>query len=306
MRILILCWFDVPTESIDLVCTRLKDLGHEVRCLGTIAHPDLENIVTEYLRTTAVDKILVWNRSISKSVLEAIRRTSETEMCLFNWDDPHSVRTGEILPNAQYFDKVFSCCREVEDNYLNAGAKAFQYLVPCFGSYHFPEHDPKFVCDVGFACTNLYKNFSTVRYELCQKLRDSDIDFHLYGPARIREEFPDNYKGYVQYHSSRRLFSSAKLSLSTHVENGLGYLNERDIDILASGGILLTDKVNGMEDELSDEQGRVYIELNEDPIPHIRELLKNIDQYAHLRERGRRLAEEKFSVERWVSTVFGV
>jgi hypothetical protein len=304
-HVIILCWFDNPTESIELVYNEMKNQNVICQCIGSIEHSDnFTSKILEYLSNNEVDLVIVWNRSIYCNILNLLKTKYPSLLIyLFNWDDPHSVYQNEIQPSMPYFDHVFSCCKSVENDYIIGGSKKFTYLPPCVGRYHFPEEDENFKCDVNLVCTNFYTQFGNIRKKLAEDLRDSFLNFHLYGPENIKLDFPNNYKGFVNYNENHKIFYNSKLSISTHVANGNGYLNERDLCILASGGILLTDKIDGMEDVLSDEQGPCYIVLQENYMNQIHNILQNYHLYQNLRVRGRKLVLEKYNVSKWCNKI---
>lgn len=304
MKVLILCWFDTPLESIKSVTDFLQTKGVETKCLGRYVHPfDLFECVCDEIEQ-GFDTILVWNRSFTPSFVSKLREVTDN-LYLFNWDDPHSIKTTEIYGIAPFFDKVFSSCESCREKYLSLGAKEFYYLPPCYGTDHFPDFDSTFQCDIAFTCTNMYRQFKNQRYEICQSLEKSDLDFCLYGPEKLKKDFPRSYRQYILYNINRKLFSSAKICLSTHVQDGKYYLNERDITILASGGLLLTDKITGMEDILSLNGELCYIVLEKDIVSQVKKILENYDQYLPYRQRGIEIVK-KFHVSEWCRKVFNV
>lgn len=315
-EIVIKCWFDDPTESIKLCVERLATLGYSTRCIGRFSHPNQEEYFLEYVKLTSPEIILIWDRSQSPEFLRELNSIAKSgnidKVYLFNWDDPHCItewvrlRNDGIDPEIKTFKKVFSCCRETEEGYYSFGVKEWKYLPPCFGENHHPEEDPNFVCDVSIVCTNLYENFPHQlinRKKLIDALYTSGLNFHIYGPEKLREVYPLSYKGWIHYDINRKVFFNSKINISTHIENGDSYLTERDVDAMASGGLILSDPITNIEVET---EGSIIL-MKSLHIPEvliqIHSILREYSLYSPLKSKAREVALKKYGVNSFVDAI---
>jgi hypothetical protein len=308
LKIVLIGWNDLdqrvsfyPKESVELIKTAFENKGVEVRLIGEHSC-NIPSLLYDWLEQESFDFVLIVNRFINVEIVKNIKERNHS-LYFFNWDEPHATFFGEVQKFMPYIDKAFGSCKVVEKNYLDGGAKKFTYLPPCYSNtYHFPDYDPEYDCDISFICTNLYKDFNSKRYDICKKLIDAGFKFYIYGPEWLRSEFPDNYRGFLSYANNRKLFSSSKINLSLHLYDDDGYISERDITILASGGLMLTDHVKGMDKILCDEKGICYCLIEDDLIEQVRTILNNIDKYTSIKTRALQIVK-KFSDENFVNTI---
>ena len=76
----------------------------------------------------------------------------------------------------------------------------------------------------------------------------NSIRFHIYGPPKLYDLYPECYRGFVKYEDCPKVFSNSKISLCIHATsfNNYGkylYFSERLPQILASYGLLYTDTI---------------------------------------------------------------
>ncbi len=312
-EIVIKCWFNTPTESIELVTEELKKRGYFAKCIGRFEYEDSDEYTLEYISKSNPLILLIWDRAQTPSFLKKlkeVKKTLSTKIILFNWDDPHScsewIEKSKIEEqHLDVYDSALSCCRETEKIYYDFGVKRWKYLPPCCGDYHYPEKDESFECDVSVMCTNLYPSFPyqfVNRKVLIDTLYASKLNFHLYAPEKLRDIYPNAYKGYVPYHSNRKVFYNSKIVISTHIESGDSYLTERDVTALASGGLVLSDCIPNIQIE---SEGCI-IEMRSsnvnDIIAQIKEILSDYEKYIPLKEKAPSVSK-KWRVEKWVDTL---
>ena len=173
----------------------------------------------------------------------------------------------------------------------------------------------KYECDVLMCCTNIYESEETFdtqwvnRAKLLDALEAADdIEFHLYGPPHLKERFPRSYQKNLPYAENWEKFSTARINLCTHVTcEGDGYLNERFVTILGSGGLLLVDPVAGLE--RTAKVGVECLVMESREIPKILDQIRNILNHAPeedlnmIRFKGNQLALDYFTWDHWALTL---
>ena len=299
---MLLVWWDGDLEPVTSVQNKLQEMDYNVVKLGTLkkSHEEwkmqLKRLVIEHTPIF----ILIWNRHTN---IKAVRDVYSGRIKLFNWDDPWSVMNDE-LSNVDCIDDVYSCCLDTKEYYLSKGAKTWTYLTPFYNPIiHYPDFDARYRCDVSFVCTNLYTDLpinKVDRSELMLALsREKDIVFHVYGPDSISFLCPENYRGPILYTENRKIFTSSKVNISLHITKGRGYINERCVTILASGGLLLMDTNEGVDELLPDS----FVTMR-DTIPEIVAQIKELinTDTSCVTQNGLK-SVQKLSVDNWVSTI---
>lgn len=107
----------------------------------------------------------------------------------------------------------------------------------------------------------------------------------------------------LPYNMNSKKFSRARINLCTHVTSkGCGYLNERTITILGSGGLLFVDPVCDIQKNLTNGVECILMESN-DPtliLQQIKEILAVSDKTLDLiRFKGQQLALDRFTWDHW-------
>lgn len=306
MKILIVCWFDSPRAQVLLAKNSFKKLNHDVQCFGLLEHHKEQMKIVNKVDDYRPDLILVWHRAMKEELYKVIRNKVK-KIILFNWDDPHACKENysiQFMKCMKYIDKAYSCCLDTRNIYLSNGTKQWKYLLPMYGDFHYHDYDRQYECDVSLICTNMYDNFDEQpmrRRDLVNLLyKNEDIKFHLYAPPHIGKQYPRCYKGEIPYEINRKVFSSSKINISTHCTQGNGYVNERCITILASGGLLLVDNVKGISNIFGDCS--IIMKDKSKVIQQIRDILKNYKDYEHLKIRGLDIVK-KYHVDIWTSTL---
>jgi len=268
--------------------------------------------------------ILFWTFiDVPCSVLKYIRANWEGLFVLYCKNDPliWEDETSDIKSKCPFFDLVVSSCLETRHLFLENGSSDVLDLFPPINSkLNFPLDVPEYTCDVSFCCGELYddpmyKNQVVTRREVIEKLSEmsspsstshnepsstshvepSPVKFNLYGPYYLFHMFPKNYRGFVPYKDLNKIFNSSRINLSTHSTNREGYLSRRDILVIGSGGLLLTDKVKGIE-KMSG--GCVAFEGINDLGNKIKDILVDYKKYEHVKQKGHSFSE-MFTWSKW-------
>jgi hypothetical protein len=137
-------------------------------------------------------------------------------------------------------------------------------------------------CDISFICDNLYKghmNQYIPRKNLinniiiaCQK---NGWKFNLYGIKKLSKYYPQHYRGDISYIDMPKLFQLSKINIYTHIcYNKKIIIGNLVMSILASGGLLLIDNVNGFDKVNLMDKRTVFIMDKNNYIKQIDDILK--------------------------------
>ena len=292
MKLLIVGWYNLINPIITAK-EYFSILGYDVYFLPLlyfrekIKYSELEESVLCFIKNIDPSTILWWNWECPPEILKKIKEnTKDVLHLLFNWDHPYCLSEWDN----NYNRKITSCniwdicfvtgdCKL--DKYIKSGSSEAYYLrMFSDENIHFPEYDKKYECDISIVCTNLYDDITMFpdcilsRKEIIQNIIDCGINIHIYGPEHLKNIFPNNYKGFIHFMDNHKVFYNSKINLCTHVNNGYKYCNERVGTILSSGGLLFCDKVNGINEILTDGYDCILIDP-ENYISQIKNILNN-------------------------------
>jgi hypothetical protein len=315
-------------ESLGLAADALREFGHQIASFPMYQYmydaydkiPNYCEKFIEYIKNNSFDYILWWFISIPTSDFIRIKLETGAKYLLFNWDDPFNWKLADLESKSAYFEAVFVTCNESKKWYLDNGTKLAYCLYPAFSPrIHYPPYQiseneyNKYCCDISFCCTNLYEDDTIYPNQYINRKvlidaiyhgqKEYNYVFHIYGPEKIGEIYPDSYRGFISYHESHLVFGCSKINLCTH---GLGevdgYLNERVFIIGGSGGLLLVDNPKGLT-SIFDPETEVIIIDRENYLPQIREILDNYQEYAPRKENLYQKCLQKYSYRQWAETI---
>jgi hypothetical protein len=273
----------------------------------------LKKSILSFIKNIDPNIILWWNWELEENILKEIKKNTNNILhCLFNWDHPFCLSKWDNLKNRKITSKnIWDICFVTADyklnEYINSGSKEVYYL-RMFSDHevHFKEKDPKYECDISFVLTNLYKDKKKFSDQIFDRetfirniIREKDIKLRIYGSEHFKKIFPNNYHGFVHFLDNHKVFSNSKISISiTEGVSGYKYCNERVGTVLSSGGLLFCDKINGINEILTDGHDCILIDKN-NYISQIKNIIKNYDNYKHIKENAVKTAQEKFSPKFW-------
>jgi hypothetical protein len=237
--------------------------------------------------------ILWWYFNIDESFIRETKSGTDSIHIFYSWDDPYRLENEDLNPKYKHLDICFTCCAKSTKYYTMSGCPNAYYLAPGFDpNIHKPstEEVEKYSCDVSIVCTNLYdfddENHINRKKFLNKIVEDGSIKLYIYGPEYLKELYPDQYRGFISFKDSHKVFSHSKINLNTHIrKNGNMYINERTNQILGSKGLLYIDGINGLEHILDIREECVVINEN-DPIKQIRHILDNYELYEKVKKNG--------------------
>lgn len=295
----------------------LERKGHEVlfipaaRYQSELKQNHIQKIV-EDLKSQSPEVILWWRaESLLAAKLIEVRKMIPGKFIMYSWDDPYQWESHLDMPSkCTALDAAFTCCMGSVQDYLRFGCKKAFYCPPGFDiDVHKPEESEEYKCDASLVCTNLYHSEITKYPHLSRKiLFDSlikeypDLNIRIYGSKNFESDYPNHYKGWAAFDESRKVFYNSKINISTHIRpDGFMYINERVSQILGSGGLLLVDKVNGI-DKLLPENSCVYFDSKSWP-HQIKEILNNYDKYEETKKIGYDFAIKNLSWDCWADKI---
>jgi len=210
----------------------------------------------------------------------------------FNWDPsylPYQTENSEEV--SQKKEKVYP----LMDLVISANpleASAFSNAVHCppgfSSSYHYPEENSEYSCDISFVGTNLYEDEEMwpARFQLYNRgalldlIYESGLDLKVYGPPWLKERFPNAYVSSIPYHQTHLVFSNSLINISVNCVSIDGYFSERVPQIIASRGVVYTDNHLGF----GFIEGADYVLLDRrDPVGQIKTLLSDKSKLIQMR-----------------------
>jgi hypothetical protein len=293
---------------------------------------NIDDILIKTINDNNIDVCLWWCNNISyESYKKCISNTSKIERkhYFFNWDPflynyekYNAYCWKERIDNKKLYyplmNHVFSCYEKEINIFKNN--LSISYAHPGFDkNISVYEYNEKYKCDISIVCTNLYSNTSEfpdeatniTRYEIVDKLYENrdKINFHIYGLENLRIQYPDCYKGFINYRNCNKVFSNSKINLSIHpIINELNnhnsheeYFSERVPQILGSKGLLVTNSL--LTDKLVPEEDYIFIDKNMDWYDKLINIINNDDKdnekYENIRMNGYKKALIHYQWDNW-------
>lgn len=273
----------------------------------------------ENIKKNNIDVILWWHFSLpTKDVEYIVTNNPDVKNIYFNWDEPYNWIINDNINKAKYLDCAFITCEGTTKNYTDHGSKQAVCLYPGFDpNVHHPHIDDPdalsdYECDISICCTNLYDNLEKYpdQYIERKKLIDTiysnqdkyGYKFSIYGSEKFRDLYPKSYRGFIKYNDTGKLFAASKINICTHVLcNKYGYLNERNILIMASGGLLFVDPVDGIDKILGHKKNCFIFDRNIF-MEQIIDILKNYGDYYLVRYNALEKSKE-YTWDKWAQTI---
>jgi len=328
MKILFTCYYELK-DALRLASKYLSNFNHDVLGFPLFRYyadindktPEYTQLMIDCINENSIDVILWWYFSIPTSDMEIIvKACPSVKNIMFNWDEPYNWKDCDIQNKSKFFDAVFVTCAEKLNDYVKYGTKEAFLQFPGYDSsvHNIIINDDdddivkKYTCDISICCTNLYDNDRLYpnqyikRKELVDKIYECrkkyGYSFKIFGPEKFRDIYPESYAGFVNYQDTNKVYNYSKINICTHVQyNTYKYLNERTINILGSGGLLLVDKVDGIDEILTPNVECLILDKN-NYIEQIVQILSNYDDYLMIRHNAN--AKSKlYTWEKWASNI---
>lgn len=288
------------------------------------ANDKLENYkehMVEHLSKIKPDVVLWWFLDVPSDVFKHVKACHPNiHYIMYNSDDPCNFNT-ETLEKAKIFDMVVSICQDNLKKYtMFSGVEKTHFSPPGYNpNYFFPYYSPdvevdvedrKYISDISIICYTLFDDpyfkfqqvpRKTLFSDIAKYCEENGMTFKLYGSPVLKEYFPDNYIDDIDYFNQNKVYNMSKICLSTHPFcTKHTSFNFSDMRILGSGGLLLTDKVKGLDKFVT--VGKECLVLEEEYIKQIDRILNNYDKYLDIRKAGHELSKA-FTWDSWVEAI---
>lgn len=274
---------------------------------------------TEYIIEEKPDIILWCFNDISSDIFINLKKKFNNIMFIFfNFDEPVNI-SPELFKKTKTCDIIMTTSREYSQEYhKHSGVDMDNVIYNPFGcdqNYYYPiknnenNESDEFNCDIGMVCYNIlydtdyfnaqYINRKTMIENLITYSNKHNKIFKIYGSHTLKEFFPDNYIGDISYINKNKLYNSAKIMICTQSFcNKSYYLDENIFSIMSSGGLLMTDKSQDIENILTNKHDVVFLDKNY-YIRQIDGVLNNYDKYISTRQNAI-ITSQKYSWEKWI------
>ena len=299
----------------------LRRSGHDVDFIPAhlykSEHPK-EHVdkILEDLKDQKPELILWWRaETLNPLELRKVRNEIEGKFILYSWDDPFQwEKHMDMSGKCKSLDIAFTCCMDSIKNYESNGCRGV-YCPPGFDpSVHYSDFDEEYACDISLVCTNLYHGTYLTKFphvsrkDLCDWIIDRfpNFDFRIYGVEDLGKLYPKYYRGWLDFEKTRKVFSSSKINLCTHIRpDGDMYINERVCQVLGSGGLLMVDGVRGIEKVLQPNKECVIMDLRSQQtfLEQIKNIVTRYETFEYIKDYGLKKALKDFTWDNWAKTI---
>ena len=289
-----------------------------------------DEIMINKIKDYNIHICLWWNNSIKyENIHKIINETKYIQHYLFNWDPflynypkYNCILWKERIEEKEkiypLMDYVFSCFQYEIQYFINK--IPIIYLPPGFdkniSSY---VYDENYSCDISIVCTNFYNDLNEfpdestniTRYEIVNTLYENrhNFKFHIYGPERFKDIYPECYQGFIKYKDCNKVFSNSKINLSIHPMihelndkySNQEYFSERVPQILGCNGLLVTNSY--FTDKLIHNEDYIYIDKNMDWYTILLHIIQNSDDYDSIRKNGCHKASLYYQWDHWAEKI---
>lgn len=222
--------------------------------------------LSNFFKKEKPDVVLWWFNDVELSIFTRIKKEyPDPFYIIYNYADPMNINKI-YLNRCTIFNHVITVCQCNMLTYKMKSKNKYVDFFP-FGfdpKIFYPHNTPKalaslnqkYKSDISFICDSLYtdsreqlierKKIINDMYDYC---KTNNLIFCVYGPDFISHFAKDAYKGDVKYTDIPSIALLSKINIITHPDSKkkLGLCNPNLIPILACGGIVLMDKINGSE-----------------------------------------------------------
>jgi len=250
----------------------------------------------EFLKKEKPDILLWWFTDVSLAVFNKVKHDNPNIFfILFNVSDPINLNKT-YYDKCKIFDQVLTVCYNSIPFYkMYSNIKYIDFMPFCYDKELFKIYtddekllfDKKFKADISFYCESLYqdqteqlidrKTIITTISDYCKK---NNLIFNLYGAESLYQLAPDNYKGDLYYVNMPAVFSLSKINLVVHTnpKKTLALNNMLLFPIMATGGIVLMDLMNGAQLFFNKEKEIIFFYDQDNLIKSIQNIIDLYDQ----------------------------
>lgn len=278
MKILVVCYYEIK-ENIKGMVEGLEEHGCEI-----ISYPlyrykydpndkreDYLKHFIKFITSEHPDVLLWWYIGLSISELREFTNSVKVPSILFCHNDP--LELDEFKGVSSFFDGVITPNKSSVELYESITLFCMMGVDP--RTFYPLKEDKNYLCDVSFYCETA--EYANMIHNLSKAY---DIHFNLYGPDFLKNKYPDCYIGNPSYQELNYIFNKSKVNIVILKEN-LDYLSETVLQILASGGLLLTTP----SIFLTNNKDCLFLD-EEHYITQVRYILENYDDLSIIKQHG--------------------
>ncbi len=317
MRILALMTFDIFRLSLGAA---LEQAGHEVRFIEDFDAGELDAAITDFKPDMVIDMGWdVWqqdkySRGELHAIYEILNKHQIFHLYFAEEDWLHYERWSERYCSIMRPSFVLTRSPLTIRGYEAMGIKATYFDVGCNPEFHKPSPpQPQYACDVAVVATG---NFTTgeLRYksisDLVVPLLDRQHDVKIWGRdwESITRCYPGKkvpphmLQGKLSYTETSAVYNSAKICIS--IQTSKDQLSNRTLDILSSGGFLLTSDTKAVREKLRPGIDCVVSGSPEETVRLVDYYLAHEDERRQIAEQGLITARERFAYQKTLATVW--
>lgn len=312
----------------------LKKKNHNIYFFPYMSHlmdnvSNIDDILIKYINEHNIKICLWWCNSVKYNNYEYILNTlnNNIQHIFYNWDP---FLYNYVKYNSFCWEDIINEKKKIY-KLMNNVLSCFEYEISFFKNYLSIKYAPPgfdmniskylfdldYECDVSIVCTNLYEDTyqfpnettNITRYSIVNKLYENrdKIKFHIYGPEKFNNIYPDCYRGFINYDKCNKVFSNSKINLSIHPlikelnseKSKEEYFSERVPQILGCKGLLMTNSL--FTDILDVNTDYIYIDDQIDWFEKMLEIVNNNEIYNTVRENGYNKAINHYKWDNWAN-----
>lgn len=317
MKILALMTFDIFRLSLGAA---LEHAGHEVRYLGDFNAGELDAVMTDFRPDMVVDMGWdVWQqdkhyRGELHTIYDVLQRHRVFHLYFAEEDWLHYERWSERYCSIMRPSFVLTRSPLTIRKYEAMGISATYFDVGCNPEFHKPSlPQPQYACDVAVVATGNF-TLGELRYksigDLVVPLLDRQLDVKIWG--RDWENMDWCYpgkkvpapmlQGKLSFPETPVVYNSAKICIS--IQTSKDQLSNRTLDILSSGGFLLTSDTKAVREKLRPGIDCVVSGSPEETVRLVEYYLKHEAERRQIAAQGLITARERFAYQKTLMTVW--
>lgn len=287
-----------------------KDAGHQVMISGPLTAKNIPQMISEFQPNLIVT--IGWGIENNQQKQEWIKKyIYEAGIPLIYWavEDPAFTETWSLpLIRRMQPDFVFSISAASVDLYRQQGIKAAYMDFGYHSSVHSPvEAHSQYQCSIAVVANaypdilNKYPNHYrlTSLYALVRPLLQKNIRIDFWGrdwesmQAILGVDIPKEWiHGFLPYKEARYVYNSADIILG--LQNYTFQVTQRTFEILASGGVLLTNDTPGVSALFEPGKDLIVTSSPEETVKKVQYYLDSPEKRELIANQGR-IAVGKYS-----------
>lgn len=317
MRILALMTFDIFRKSLGAA---FESIGHEVYYLGDFDAKQLANSIQQFKPDMVVDMGWdVWHQDKHvdgqlPGIAKVIQQAKLFHLYFAEEDWLHFTRWSKRYCEIMQPSFVLTRSPQCIPAYREMGINASYFDVGCNPSFHSPQPlHPGYACDVAVVANGNFTQ-GDIRYksifDLVIPLFDQPYQVKIWGRDWEHIDWcypgkkapPHFLQGKLPFTETPKVYSSAKVCIS--IQSCDDQLSNRTMDILSSGGFLLTSRTKAVREKLRPGMNCQASSSPAETVELVRSYLTNEKERATIAQNGRTYAVEQFSYVKTLQSVW--